>query len=136
MHYLQIIIDKSWKFICKIRFELHLMLNNRLMWEHIKVLFDQNSNSFINVFIRIELEEKLKDQVLIDKRRMEQFERKSKEILSIFKHLTGYRISFFETIVKLQTVYMKSKDNFFYSKYVNTLTKCVFMHYDCFLFCF
>ena len=86
------------------------------MWEHIKVLFDQNSNSFINVFIRIELEEKLKDQVLIDKRRMEQFERQSEEILSIFKHLTGYRISFSETTVKLQTVYMKSKDNFFIFK--------------------
>jgi hypothetical protein len=64
----------------------------------------------------IELEEKLKDQVLINKRRMEEFERKSKEILSILKHLTGFRITFYETTVKLQTVYIKSKDNFFVFK--------------------
>ena len=68
------------------------------------------------MLLSLELEEKLKDQVLINKRRMEEFERKSKEILSILKHLTGYRISFSETTVRLQTVYMKSKDNFFIFK--------------------
>ena len=47
---------------------------------------------------------------------MEEFKRKSEEILSIFKHLSGYKIKFNDTTIKLQTMYMKSKDNFFVFK--------------------
>ena len=60
----------------------------------------------------LELEQKLKDQIILNQRRMEEFERKCKEVLSVFKHLSGFKITFYDKKVKLQTVFSKSKENY------------------------
>ena len=51
---------------------------------------------------------------------MEEFDRKCKEVLAAFKNLSGYKITFYNQTVKLQSVYVKSKDNFFVFKVLNT----------------
>ena len=51
---------------------------------------------------------------------MEEFDRKCKEVLAAFKNLSGYKITFYNQTVKLQSVYVKSKDNFFVFKVLYT----------------
>jgi hypothetical protein len=64
------------------------------------------------IFQILELEQKLKDQQLLNQRRMEEFEKKCKEVLSVFKHLSGFKVTFYEKTVKLQSICVKSKENF------------------------
>lgn len=49
---------------------------------------------------------------------MEEFERKCKEVLHAFKQLSGYKITFYDRTVKLQSVYSKSKENFLIFKVI------------------
>jgi hypothetical protein len=59
----------------------------------------------------LDLERKYTDQVKLNQRRMEEFERKCKEVLGCFKTLSGFKATFYDKNVKLTSIYSRDKED-------------------------
>jgi hypothetical protein len=82
----------------------HKRTDNNVMFEELKELRKTNN-----------------DQVLLNQRRMQEFERKSKQVLNIFKNLTGFSFKLYtdNRIVKLKNIYCKSDENYLIFKVID-----------------
>ncbi len=71
-----------------------------------------------------DLEQQLKDQVKLNQRRMQEFERKSREILGVFKALTGYSFRLYSDnrIVRLKSIWAKDSEEALLFKVIDAMT--------------